>query len=297
MTDNHPVPGVNWAVGLILLIAIVTLFFHLSATDDEFSRYNQQWNGTSDLFETLVNHGAVMVGDPSALAGRTGTTLLVISPSRTPTTGEAVAYRDFVASGNTFLLADDFGEGNALLEAIGATIRLDQRNLSSLDREYEVPAAPLGIPVTEAPFTDNITKIVFNHPVAVTGGTSFLETFLLSWIDENRNGRADSTEPLGRFALAATEHVGGGRVVVIGDASLFINAMMYLPDGENRQLIEELTMGTVLVDQHLSRTSAANGSISMILWMRNVSTSIIMATALVLGMLAWQFCRRKRDGT
>jgi hypothetical protein len=285
---------VNWAVGLVLLIAVVALFLHLTATDVEFSRYNPQWNGTSAVFETLEDHGAVMVGDPSALAGRTNTTLLVIAPDRAPTAGEATAYHDFVAAGNTLLLADDFGEGNTLLKAVGGTIRLDQRNLSSLDREYQVSAAPLGFPVMGAPFTNNITKVVFNHPVVVTGGTPLLETSLLSWIDENGNGRADPTEPLGRFAIAATEPVGDGRVVVVGDGSLFINAMQHLNDGDNERLIDELTPGTVLVDQHLSQTSTASGPISTILWVRNISSSIILVTALALGMLAWYICRRNR---
>jgi len=293
-TDHHPGQAVSWVVGLVLLIAVVALFLHLTATDDEFSRYNPQWNGTSDLFETLEDRGAVMVNDPAALAGRTHTTLLVIAPGRAPTAGEAAAYRKFVVSGNTLLLADDFGEGNALLEAVGATIGLDQRNLSSLDREYEVPAAPLGIPVVGAPFGRNLTKIIFNHPVAVTGGTPFLQTSLLSWIDENGNGRADSTEPLGRFTLAATEPVGSGRVVVIGDASLFINAMQHLRDRENGQLIQELTGGTLLIDQHLSRTAVASGPISTVLWVRNISTSIILITAMALGGVAWYLYRRKR---
>jgi hypothetical protein len=293
-TDNRHGQAVNWAIGVILLIAVVALFLHLSATDVEFSRYNQQWNGTSSVFETLEDRGAVMVDDPSALAGRTNTTLLVIAPAHAPTAGERAAYRDFVASGNTLLLADDFGEGNALLEAVGATIRLDQRNLSSLDREYEVPAAPLGFPVAGAPFGAALTRVIFNHPVAVTGGTPFLETSLLSWIDENGNERADSTEPIGRFTLAATEPVGSGRVVVVGDASLFINAMQHLRDGENAQLIQELTGGTLLVDQHLSQTAAASGPISTILWVRNIPSSIILITAMVLGGVGWHFCRRKR---
>ncbi|WP_440949186.1 DUF4350 domain-containing protein [Methanosphaerula subterraneus] len=293
-TDNRPGQAVNWVIGAVLLIAVIALFLHLSSTDVEFSRYNPQWNGTSTVLETLEDRGAVMVDDPSTLAGRTGATLLVIAPGRGPTAGERAAYRDFVASGNTLLLADDFGEGNALLDAVGATIRLDQRNLSSLDREYEVPAAPLGFPVVGAPLGATWTSVVFNHPVAVTGGTPFLETSLLSWIDENGNERADATEPLGRFSLAATESVGGGRVVVIGDASLFINAMQHLRDGENEQVIRDLTGGTLLIDQHLSRTAAASGPISTILWVRNIPTTIILITALALGAIAWHFCRRKR---
>jgi len=292
--DKPPNPVVNWALVFSLLIAVVALYLHLSATGVAFSRYNPEWNGTSSVFEMLEDRGATMVDDPSELVGKTGITLLVIAPARVPTVGEAAAYRDFVAAGNTLLLADDFGEGNALLKAVGATIRLDQRNLSSIDQAYGVPAAPIGFPVVGAPFTGDITKIIFNHPVAVNSGTPFLMISSLSWIDENGNGRADSTEPFGRFTLAATEPVGNGRVVVVGDASLFINAMQRLHDGDNELFIKHLTMGPVLVDQCISQTSAVMGPISTILWVRNISTSVILITMLALGIVAWFFSRKKR---
>ena len=55
-------------------------------------------------------------------------------------------------------------------------------------------------------------------------------------------------ESLGRFALAASEDVGAGRVVAVGDASLFINAMQGLRTGDNALLLARLVPDGALVD-------------------------------------------------
>lgn len=285
--------AVRGAVGVVLLIAAVTLVLHLSTTDLEFSRYNPGWNGTSTVFGTFEERGVVMIRDPAELAGQTEETLLVVAPGRPPTGDEAETIRAFVASGNTLVLADDFGAGNALLEAVGASIRLDQRNLSSVEREHEIAASPRGFPVPGHPLSASLSMVIFDHPVAVTGGAPFLASSRLSWIDQDGNGRPDAGEPLERYPLAADEAVGAGRVVVIGDASLFINAMQNLRNGDNNLLLERLTAGNLLVDQRLSRTADATRPISTILWVQERPSIIIAVTALALVALAWQLNRRR----
>lgn len=292
--DNPPYRAIDAAVGLILVVAAVALFLHLSTTDIEFSRYNPQWNGTSVVFDTLGNSGSVMVRDPADLRGRHNATLLVIAPARAPTVEEGSAYRDFVAAGNTLMLVDDFGSGNDLLRAVGATTRLDRGNLSSLEREFENSNAPLGYPVKGRPLVAGLSKIVFNRPVAVSGGNPLINTTYLSWIDTDGDGRVERTESLGRFTLATEEAVGAGQVVVIGDASLFINAMQGLSDCDNGLLVERLVASATLTDQRLSQTATTAGPISIFLWVRETPALVVVVTALSLGMIAWSFNRRRR---
>jgi hypothetical protein len=291
---SAPYRAVDAAVGLVLVIAAVALFLHISSTDTEFSRYNLQWNGTSNVFDALEGRGAVMVRDPAALVGRQNATLLVIAPERAPTVEEGSAYRDFVGAGNTLVLVDDYGSGNELLKAIGASARLERGNLSSLAREFEVSQAPLGYPVKGRALGAGLSKVVFNHPVAVSGGESLINTTYLSWIDEDGDGRINRSEPLGQFTLATEEAVGAGRVVVIGDASLFINAMQGLPDCDNELLVERLIADTTCVDQRLSRTASATGPISTFLWVRGTPSLVVLVTALSLGVMAWSLNRRRR---
>lgn len=290
---DSPQRGVDAAVGLILLIAALALFLHLSSTSVEMSRYNPQWNGTSVVFDALEGRGSVMVRDPAELKGRENATLLVIAPARAPTAQERAAYRGYVADGNTLVLADDFGSGNDLLEAIGASVQLDQGNLSSFSREFERSEAPLGFSLNGRPLVAGISKVVFNHPVAVSGGDPLINTTYFSWIDIDGDGRADRSEQLNQYSVATEEAVGAGRVVVIGDASLFINAMQGLSDSDNGLLVDRLIADATLVDQVLSRTATAEGPISIFLWARGTPSLVVVVTALSLGALALWLNRRR----
>ncbi len=289
-----PPAWIWWAVGLVVLIGVVALTVHLSSSDDEFSRYNPSWNGTSAYFSALDGRGAVVVDDPAALAKYSNTTLFVVAPGRAPTADEAAAYRAFVRSGGTLVLADDFGAGNALLATVGSGMRLDQRNLSSMERAFELPAAPFGFPVEGETLGANLTSIVFDHPVAVTGGTPFLTSSRLSWMDDDANGRPDLNESLGRFALAAREEIGAGTVVAVGDASLFINAMQDLRIGDNGLLLARLVPDGVLVDRRLSRAAVATGTVGTVLWLQERPVLIVAVTAFALAALAWRAGRDRR---
>ncbi len=292
-TDSASSRVADAAVGLLLIIAAVTLFVHLSATDAEFSRYNQQWNGTSQFFDRLETGGARMIEDLDEVEGKRDTTLLIIAPGRKPTEPEKEAYRDYLTDGNTLVIVDDFGSGNEILLAIGSSVRFERGNLLSLDREFEVADAPVGYPASDTDLVSGLSKIVFNHPVAVSGGTSILNTTYLSWIDKDGNRLVNRSETLTRYPLAAEEDVGTGHVIVIGDASLFINAMQGLPHCDNDLFIQRLAKRTTFVDQLLSRTATAEGPISTFLWIRKTSSLVVVVTAIILGVLAWSFNRRK----
>ena len=286
----------DWAVGLVLVACAVALVVHLSATDAEFSRHNPSWNGSSSFYDALEARGAVEVGDPADLAGRTGSTLLVVAPSVAPGAADAARYREFVRSGNTLVLLDDFASGNGLLDAVGATMRFDQRGVLSLERAYELPDAPLGYPVAGAALAENLSAVVFNRPVAVTGGAPLLETSPLSWVDLDGDGVPALDEPFGRFTLAATEQVGAGTIVAVGDASLVINAMQNLREGDNARLLARLAPDGVLVDGQLGRTAAADGPVGTVLWLQERPFISIAVVALALAALALRQERRRVSG-
>ena len=193
--------AIDVAVGLVLVIAAVALFLHLSSTDTEFSRYNVQWNGTSEVFGALEGHDTVMVRDPAVLRGRQDETLLMIAPIRAPTAEEGAGYRAFVAAGNTLVLADDFGAGNEVLKAIGASARFEPGNLSSLTRQFETSTAPIGYPLKGQPLVGALSKVVFNRPVAVSGGDPLINTTYFSWIDTDGNGGSIAMSPSAALPL------------------------------------------------------------------------------------------------
>jgi len=135
---------------------------------------------------------------------------------------------------------------------------------------------------------------VFNHPVAISGGTPLMNTTYLSWIDKDGNGLINRSERLTRYTLVAGESVGDGTLVVIGDASLFINAMQGLPDCDNSRFLERLMEEDTLVDQVTSRTANAEGPITTFLMVRKTPSLVVVVTAVILTVLAWSCNRRKR---
>lgn len=276
-----------------MLIGAVSLFLHLSATDQEFSRHNPGWNGTSTFFSGLDPARTTYLGDYDDLAGQANATLLVVAPWSAPSDDEARRVRDFLAAGNTVVVADDFNQGSDYLAAIGSSLRFGTGNLSSLDRAYELTSAPFGVPAPGAEGMQNITRVIFDRPVEVRGGTPLLETSFLSWIDVDGNARADTGEPLGRYVLAAAEEVGNGRIVAVGDASLFIKSMDRVRGGDNRLFLDRLLQGRsrLVVEQRLSRTASSAGPINTILWVQGRDYMILAIAALALLGVTWRYRR------
>ena len=282
--------------GAVLLGAVLLLAVHLSANDLEFSQYNNGWNGTADFFAGLDRHQVVMITDPAGLARyRNNTILLLIAPSREPKAAEIAAYRAFIQRGNTLFLADDFGTGNSILRGLDSRIVILDGNLSSIDREFADPYSVVVYRRANGTIATGAKTLVLNRPAALDGGETVFMTSLLSWIDENGDKRINADEVMGQFPVMAEEQHGSGRLVVLSDPSIFINAMQQADrTGDNRLFIRDLVAGnrTVLVDQMNSRTRDAEG-ISEILHLIRTTISIEL---LFLGLLvlaaAWAWRKR-----
>ena len=202
-----------WIAGLVLLAAALLLTAHLTSNTLEFSRYNTGWNGTSLFFSALDRHRVTDITDPAGLAGYNNTTLLlIIAPEREPTGQETDAYRAFLQRGNTILLADDFGSGNAILRGMGSRISILPGNLSSLDRAYGDPYSVVVYNVTNVSPVGSLSAVVLNRAAPLEGGTPLLRTSFLSWTDTNGNERIDSEEALGTFSVMAREEIGNGEL-------------------------------------------------------------------------------------
>jgi hypothetical protein len=285
-----------WVAGAVLLAAVLVLTVHISSNNLEFSRYNDGWNGTSSFFSDLDRHQVTMVADPTQLASyRNNTLLLVIAPSHPPTRTELAAYRAFLDRGNTLFLADDFGNGNAILEGVGSRIAILDGNLSSVDREYNDPYSVTVYRRSDKGIAKNSATLILNRPAALEGGDPVFTTSVLSWVDENGDKRLNSEEMMGRFTVIAEEKVGQGTVVVLSDPSIFINSMLESGQpGDNRAFIRDLTRNnmTVAVDQMNSRTRDAEG-FSEILHLIRTTIAIELLTLTLLVMAAVGLWRRK----
>ncbi|MGA2933747.1 MAG: DUF4350 domain-containing protein [Methanomicrobiales archaeon] len=253
---------VFWFVGLLITASLLLASIHLSANTLDFSRYNLGWNGTSRFFSDLDRNRVIDVTGLSALESSRGTLLLIIAPGRPYRPDEIAAYRRYLEDGNTIFLADDFGTGNGLLRGVGSSIVIIGSPLLSFDREYDDPGMVVVTRVKNSTVPGDPSRMVLNEPASVEGGEPLMTSSFMSWIDQNGNGKIDSSEPLGRHRVLARDRVGRGELIVFADPGIFINAMYFPESGwDNRKFISSLVTNTspVLIDQINSRTADDEG--------------------------------------
>ncbi|WP_067046617.1 DUF4350 domain-containing protein [Methanofollis ethanolicus] len=252
-----------------LLVLLLVAGIHLTTSYDQYSRYNVQWNGTSSFFALLEEKGVHEVRDPADLAGYNDVSLLVIAPSGSPDPVRVAAWRAFLARNNTIILCDDFGDGDAMLRALDASVRILSGPVVSVDREYGAAAAVAAYPVENASILLNVSAVLLDRPAALEGGDPLLQTSLLSWVDTDGNSSLDGDEQMGRFIVCAREKIGGGEVIVVSDPGIFLNSMAGTGK-DNRQFIENLLAlrPGLLVDQEGSRTATAGPVTGAIRWVK-----------------------------
>ena len=237
---------------LLLIVAGLIVTAQFATTDEEYSRYNINWNGTSDFFGMGADKLFVYSYDDLRSA-ESGSTLLIIAPG-TEFTGLA----DYLYQGNTVIIADQSGNANVFLEEIGSSIRVHNEPVRSTSMEYKDMGIFRGT-VEGDLFGSNVTTLTFDYPGHITGGDTVAATSYLSWIDTNANNIPDSNETLKVYSLIASEDIGNGRIIVIADPSVFINSMLVRTHTENMQIINALLSKDLIIDQANSKTTSGGG--------------------------------------
>mgnify|MGYP001626361160 FL=1 len=236
-----------------ITLVILTSIYPLS---DDFRLENPYWNG----MESLSNRSLpVSMSDVPALDPR-NYTVLIIGPSTPFTSAEIDEVKMFLSKGGRVVLADEFGTGNQLLEAIGAPLRLNGSLL--LD-----PLLNLGVPQLPLAYSE-WGRIALNYATVLNatcpGCRVIANSSFFSYLDLNGNGRYDKDEPSGPFFVAISLRIHGGELIVLSDSSLFINSM--LNRESNSELLRALigqTRPAVVVDKWpFSPLSAAKSALS-----------------------------------
>ena len=276
----------GWIPVVLLLVSCLVLTLHLSTTDEEFSRYNIGWTGTSDFFSALDRHTMTDNIGPGDLSQYTNATLLILAPDRGVNAAEGALYRDFVARGNTLLLADDFGDGNTLLEAIGSTIRIRPGTLSSIDRAYTDPALAEVFLVKNTSLLPTGSSLVLNRAATLQGGQPLLASTVFSWVEDTQNRNLTDGKVLDKHTVMAEEKIVKGTVYVLSDPSVFINGM----SGPNRLFRENITRFPLLIDTYTSRVARAEGPAELIHSVRSNSEYKFLIAALIMVCIiaAWR---------
>ena len=240
-------------VGL-LVATVLGIGVAASTSTASFSLYNARWDGASDLDAVAQGPNTTVEllqsTDGYADVPPNRSVAVVLSPDDPYTDAERRRVRAFVRDGGTLVVAEDFeGGGNRLLAAVGARARIDGRPLRDERASAQSPAFPAARNVSEHPLTTGVDRLVLNHGSAVTpnGATVLVRSSEYAYLDANGNADLDAEETMQRSPVATVESVGEGRVIVTGDPSLFINAM--LDRTGNRRFAENvLSESHVLLD-------------------------------------------------
>ena len=245
----------------IVIISIIglLLLFSLSApiitTNSDFSIYNQDWNGCSDLAVRTYRLGKftpnLEVADGRELQvtqkslnsysiKSNSSTFMILGPKETFSTTEIDYIDNFLKSGGTVLLADDFGSGNSLLNGLNTTSRFGNRPLLDLSFDKR-PDFSVVFDIREHEITKGVNSLMLNNPTYVSPGenaVSLFNTSKASWIDSNENGTYELDENKGKFPVMTLERYGKGELILLSDPSILINSMLDRLD--NRKFSNQL---------------------------------------------------------
>lgn len=226
-------------MGLVVTLLITSLV-GLSTSSTAFGSYNPTWEGTSDLRKLATSPGSTTEIEQSTASYQqkdpTTTTALILSPTEPYSTRDADRIDQFLARGGTVLLAADFnGTANGLLGQLNVTARFDGRLVRDERVYYRSPAFPVAEPVTNDTLVRSVSRLTLNHGTAITPGpnsTVLVNTSGYAYFDSNRNGGLDDSETLRQRPVVVQESYGNGTLILVSDPSVFINAMLDVPDNE-----------------------------------------------------------------
>jgi len=221
--------GKPYVAGHVLVRgALIWLFAFASATgaaqdraraDDDYALRGGSWNGLAQLVQVAEEAG-VRLDTPAELDLARLTpddALLVVHPTGDLPRASLAA---FLRAGGRVAIADDFGEAERFLELYGIARSPYEPGPDALLLRGN-RALPLASPATPHPLTQGVRALVANHPASLRHAE--LEPVLL-------------LEPDAALVLAGA--VEEGRLVAIGDPSLFIENMLRFRD--NRRFAANL---------------------------------------------------------
>lgn len=235
--DDIPWPQVLLAA--LLGATVLTVVIAAATSASAFGLFNPTWDGSSEFrgaIEADTDTELVVARETGVYESSdpTQSVAFVTAPADTYGSTDASRVNQFVQSGGTLVVLENFGSaGNDLLGAVGAETRVDGRLLRDEHQYDRGPAMPIATDVNTSSLDGPVDRLVFNHATAVNANDD--ATVLVRTSPYATLGPADanrSAADFGRYPVAASEPVGNGSVVTIGDPSLTINAMFDRADNE-----------------------------------------------------------------
>ncbi len=220
------------ALALVLLCASAAIAPALAradaalASDRAFDPSGTDWQGLAQFVriaevELGSGHAVAVTGQPLDLHGiQPADALVLVHPTRALDVG---ALEAFMRAGGRVIVLDDYGTGDELMTRFGIQRRPLPRRPAEMLRGK--PALAIAEVTGDHPAVRDVGRVVTNHAVGLE------QPQLAQLLVVRGDGEDDVT-----LAVAGT--VGRGRLLALGDGSVFINAMLRYPG--NRALATSL---------------------------------------------------------
>jgi len=244
------------AVIAAALLISVTL---LNTTKEDFSTYNGDWNGASHAKGLAAGEG-YGTRDLFALSevGSSGSgVLFMLNPNKTVavTDADTRALQSFVRNGGSLVLANDFGNANAVLSGLGvaSAVRFNGSLLSDNVSKGVDEAHPLVTDIRASGLTAAVQTMYFNYGTTLDTAASNVTVLARSAPTSYLRAASGDNAPIagsnGAHPVLATLAYGKGRIVLLSDPSVFINSMLGQADNQKilTALIANLTGGNTAV--------------------------------------------------
>lgn len=256
-----------------ILIALVVAATTSPAT---LGSHNPEWDGTSAFRNSIDTDPDRTPVVTTAVAydrfDAPDTLVVVLAPREPYSAAEVERIQAFLARGGTLLVAEDRrAETNRLLVAVGASTRIDTRQLRDSQRYHRDPALPVVTNTTNTSVVTGVDGFTLNRAGALRpgGATTLARTSEFAYLDENRNEQLDPDERLRSYPVLTAESVNGGEVIVLSDPSVFINRMLER-DG-NAVFSNRLTTSYDRVVMDFSHSPGAPPATILWLWLRRTT--------------------------
>jgi hypothetical protein len=307
---------VKLSYALIVAIVVAALIISvplLNTTKEDFSTYNTAWNGASDA-KALASNDGYATRSVFALSeiGTSGDgVLFMLNPVSSAgfSTSDASTLQSFVRNGGVLVLANDFGNGNAVLSGLGVLgeARFNGSLLEDNVSKGVDAAHPLITDINASGLTASVHMLYFNYGTVLdTSGanvTVLAQSAPTSYLLTPTGGNATVNATTGAHPVLATLDYGNGRIVLLSDPSVFINNM--LGQADNQQLLTStlanLTGGNTAVPIMFDESHRASAPVWSLLYDRinandtvKYTVVVLASAAFVIGINASALFRRRR---
>ena len=301
-------------IAAVVIVALLISVPILNTTKEDFSTYNTAWNGASDA-KALASSDGYTTSSVLALSeiGTSGHgVLFMLNPNSSVgfSASDASTLQSFVRNGGVLVLANNFGNGNAVLSGLGVLgeARFNGSLLEDNVSKGVDAALPLITDVTASGLTAGVHELYFNYGTALdvsgTNVTVLARSAPTSYLLAPGGGNATVNATTGAHPVLATLDYGNGRIVLLSDPSVFSNDM--LGQADNQQLLTSmfanLTGGNTAVPIMFDESHFASPPVFSLLYDRinaddtvKYTVVVLASAAFVIGINATVLVRRRRN--